>query len=99
MSNTRRLRARATGHVYPVPESKIHAPEAFRALEDGAHMWAVMAAFRLSDESAARTFTDSGAQVMMDQENLMSVEGPGCILCERPWSAQLAAERCPGNPR
>jgi hypothetical protein len=36
---------------------------------------------------------------MLDQENLLTIVGPGCFYCEQPWSPRLARRRCPGEPR
>lgn len=56
----------------------------------GEHLWVVTGAWRVADPSS------SG--LILDHENLLSVEGPGCFVCEQVWSEQVAARPCPGDP-
>lgn len=61
----------------------------------GEHLWTAMAMYRI-DPAAWMAF---GERVNLDTENLLTVAGPGCFKCEQPYSPQLAARRCPGDPR
>jgi hypothetical protein len=83
-----------TGVNVEAPRSKIHAEDPFAA-PPGRHLWTVLAVWRLSDESAARSAI--GGQVQLDTENLLTLEGPGCIVCERPY-AEASGRPCPGDP-
>jgi len=60
------------------------------AMEDGKHLWIVMAMFHITDPT--------GDAFTLDHENLMTLEGPGCYLCEQVYSPQVAAQPCPGEP-
>ena len=35
---------------------------------------------------------------MLDVENLLTVEGPGCYVCEEQYSPELAVRPCTGDP-
>jgi hypothetical protein len=40
-----------------------------------------------------------GAETInLDLENLIGVGGPGCWVCEEPWSEAIADQPCPGDP-
>lgn len=55
----------------------------------GEHLWVAMVIFRLSDPGAERFH--------LDHENLVTVEGPGCYICEQTWS-MVKGRPCPGDP-
>jgi hypothetical protein len=57
----------------------------------GEHMWTIVGMWRLANPAAER--------FVLDLENLLTIEGPGCFVCEQPYTAGLAAARCPGEPR
>lgn len=60
----------------------------------GEHQWIVLGVWRVSDPAAA--YRPDG-QVLLDRENLLSIEGPGCMACEARYSAEVAAAPCPGD--
>ncbi len=43
-------------------------------------------------------YTGQKEGVNLDLENLLTIDGPGCFICEEIFSPQLAALPCPGNP-
>lgn len=57
--------------------------------EPGKHLWTVTGVWRIADPSVAR--------YNLDIENLVTIEGPGCLWCEEPWTAEGAAALCPGD--
>lgn len=75
-----------------VPQSKVGADLHFK---EGEHEWIVMAVFRIADPS--RTM-DPDEKTFLDTENLLSIDRPGCYVCEQPYSPALAARPCPGDP-
>lgn len=52
----------------------------------GKHEWIMIASFRTADPIST--------QFLLDLENLISINGPGCLWCEEPYSALLAARWC-----
>jgi hypothetical protein len=56
----------------------------------GEHLWIVAGVWRVANPTAE--------QFMLDTENLLSLEGPGCYVCEEDYSPDLAMRRCPGEP-
>lgn len=77
----------ATGYNIEYEGKRAPLPEH----NNGQHEWTVVAAFRVNPEA--------DKQYQLDMENLMSVEGPGCLHCERGWTPQRAAKPCPGEPQ
>lgn len=55
----------------------------------GAHLWVYVAAWAAGDPRA----TDA----LLDNENLVSLTGPGCFKCEQPFSNRLARRPCRGK--
>ena len=62
----------------------------FQEPRPGEHLWIVTGAWRVADPTAA--------QLILDHENLLSIDGPGCYVCEEPWSRERAGQPCPGDP-
>lgn len=56
----------------------------------GQHQWIVMTVYRVADPTAP--------QQNLDMENLLTIEGPGCLVCEKAYSPELAAGPCAGDP-
>ena len=56
----------------------------------GVHLWVVTGAWLVAEPTSAR--------LILDHENLLSIEGPGCLVCEQIWSPEIAAQACPGDP-
>jgi hypothetical protein len=55
------------------------------------HLWVYTGLWEVRDPRQRQ-------RVDLDTENLLSVDGPGCFICERMWSARLAARPCEGEP-
>lgn len=77
-----------TGRTVEVPGQFNRIPEFDK--HSGAHLWTVISMYRW----APGTETP-----MLDMENLLSVQGPGCYYCEKPYTKLLATRRCTGDPR
>lgn len=56
---------------------------------NGRHLWTVLALFAVSNP--ARSQHD------LDTENLLTIEGPGCLHCEQVWRPDIGS-KCPGEP-
>jgi hypothetical protein len=55
----------------------------------GEHLWVFMALWRVNAP---------GADLQnFDLENLLTIEGPGCVWCEQSWSPSVQAVACPGD--
>lgn len=63
---------------------------------DDEHVWAAMAAFRLSTEEARRAH-QPGGNVPLDAENLAYIN-TGCFVCELPYSDRESYRKCKGEP-
>jgi hypothetical protein len=57
----------------------------------GNHLWVMVGMWRVDPEKAV-----SGEQMLLDTENLINVNGPGCYYCEKPYNHPLASKRCKG---
>jgi hypothetical protein len=60
----------------------------------GGHVWVMVAAWLMANPASADN-PDAGN--LLDAENLVQFQGPGCFKCERPYSPKLAAQRCRGK--
>lgn len=56
---------------------------------EGRHLWTVLGMWQVDPRMEG--------SYNLDVENLMTIEGPGCFKCEKPWSAELAARPCTGG--
>ncbi|CAL9668661.1 hypothetical protein SUDANB145_07297 (plasmid) [Streptomyces sp. enrichment culture] len=80
----------------PVPTSKISAQ-----LTDpgrGEHLWTIITMHRVSNDMIRHL--SRGAEPgpeLLDHENLITLEGPGCFKCEQPYSRYLANRKCTGT--
>jgi len=61
----------------------------------GEHLWIMIGMWRITDPARTKA---AGERVLLDGENLLTVEGPGCFVCEQSWSPEVEAKRCPGDP-
>jgi hypothetical protein len=60
----------------------------------GQHLWIMIGTWHIADPAAAY---DPARIKLMDRENLLSFQGPGCFKCERPYSAKMAKRPCLGS--
>jgi hypothetical protein len=60
----------------------------------GRHLWVMTAAWIIGNPGSAR---DPDVIKLMDRENLVVFQGPGCFKCEQPYSARLAQKPCRGS--
>jgi hypothetical protein len=72
------------GPVRQIPEYDPHSAE---------HLWVVLPMYRVDPKN----LTD-GETGYLDRENLLTIEGPGCYYCEKPYTKNLLMRRCTGNP-
>lgn len=56
----------------------------------GDHLWSVMTMYRVQPAM----WQDPTATPHLDMENLLTVQGPFCYYCEKPYTALLATRRC-----
>lgn len=61
----------------------------------GEHLWTILGVWRITDPAVSR---DPAGEMHLDLENLLTLEGPGCFVCEQAWSLDVAAAPCPGDP-
>lgn len=80
----------------PVPAPKIGAQ-----LTDpgpGEHLWTILTMHRVSDDMIRRLNRGEDPGIgLLDHENLLTLEGPGCFKCEQPYSRYLAHRKCTGT--
>lgn len=55
----------------------------------GEHLWILVGAWKC-DPTQDR--------FIMDMENLLNVDGPGCFWCEQNYTEENGAKPCPGEP-
>lgn len=60
----------------------------------GQHLWCMVVAWHVPDP---RKVVESDDPQLMDQENLLSFSGPGCLKCEQPFSNRMAKRPCRGS--
>ncbi len=68
-----------------------HHAQDFPEPVPGKHLWIVSGAWRVGDNF------DPTKQIHLDTENLITLEGPGCMWCEEVWTPERAAKPCPGD--
>ncbi|MGW9437965.1 hypothetical protein [Streptomyces sp. NPDC055607] len=80
----------------PVPASKVNAQ-----LTDpgkGEHLWTLITMYRVSDNAIRRLNRgEDPGPALLDHENLLTLEGPGCFKCGEPYSRYLAHRKCTGS--
>lgn len=86
--NPAKLQTVSTGIT--VEASRFHHNPNMPPPKPGEHQWMVLAMWRVD--------RPDGERFDLDTENLMTIEGPGCFVCEQPYSPEMAAEPCPGEP-
>ena len=60
----------------------------------GKHLWTIIVMYAVADP---RVVADPSGQFLLDRENLLTIEGPGCYKCEQPWKAGLERRWCQGS--
>jgi len=70
-------------------ESKHRYHANLQVLASGEHLWCLYGMWRVKDPTAE--------QFDLDIENLLTIEGPGCFICEQPYTPELAARPCTGT--
>lgn len=63
----------------------------------GEHFWIMNVLFRMSPETLEDIATDPAPAMMLDIENLVSVDGPGCLVCCLKWTPDVAGRPCAGR--
>jgi hypothetical protein len=77
----------------PIPASAMER-RLVSADRPGAHLWVMVAAWIIADPRSA---ADPDVIKLMDRENLVQFQGPGCFKCEQPFSNRLARKPCRGK--
>lgn len=62
-------------------------------LRTGTHLWIVGVIHEVDPSAWGKT-----TQPKLDSSNIISVNGPGCYICEEPYSERTAHRKCPGEP-
>lgn len=57
----------------------------------GEHLWTALAVWQIDPREWL------GGRVILDTENLLSVQGVGCFKCEQRFSNRLARQPCRGK--
>jgi hypothetical protein len=55
----------------------------------GQHLWVCTAAWKVAEPESRHR--------VLDAENLLTVQGPGCFKCEQPYTRRIAAKPCYGS--
>jgi hypothetical protein len=102
MTSAKKARERRRAAQYRAPQTSRMDAAMDAADAAGEHLWVMTAAWRVSDPAKAfaasvtREF-DADNALLLDQENILALAGPGCYKCEREYSPQLAAIPCIGS--
>jgi hypothetical protein len=55
----------------------------------GKHLWIVTGVWEVRNPTTS--------QFILDTENLLSIDGPGCYKCEKLYTEELATQPCIGS--
>lgn len=80
-----------TGVFYRAPDHALLETRLNAADKPGKHLWVFASAWLVQDPKLL------GDEVIFDQENLLTLQGPGCYKCEKPYSGQMAKRKCLGT--
>jgi hypothetical protein len=61
----------------------------------GVHLWVIVGAWRIINPATTK---DPTGEIHLDVENLITLDGPGCFVCEQQWTPDLGCRPCPGDP-
>lgn len=90
---------RLTGHQ-PFTEEVVNVAGLIdRVAPPGEHFWIMNVLFKISDETLEEIATQPAPAMMLDLENLVSVDGPGCLVCCLKWTPDVAGRPCAGRAR
>jgi hypothetical protein len=84
----------SAGVRYEPIDPRTMAARMARADRPREHIWVMVAAWIIAQPGSAR---DPDVIKLLDRENLVQFQGPGCFKCEQPYSAALAAKPCKGR--
>jgi len=59
---------------------------------EGIHLWMIFSCFRVDPTKVLY-----GSPYELTNENLITIEGPGCFKCEEVYSPERAGRRCTGS--
>lgn len=57
----------------------------------GNHYWIIINTYHVNPKTMTET-----DPVLLDQENLVNIVGPGCFYCEKEYTPLIAKKRCTG---
>lgn len=80
------------GSKYQAPTKDQLEQRIKAADKPGQHLWIMLAAWQMVSPEQHRD-----GEFIMDRENLLMLNGPGCFKCEKPYSASMAKRRCLGS--
>lgn len=83
--------------VARIPDQALNGP---KDPGPGKHLWVVAVAFKVSDEAVRQmaAMLEPESQIL-DHENVIDVQGPGCYKCEREFTPRLYRRKCTGSMR
>ncbi len=62
----------------------------------GEHLWTITGLWKINEPSKVAS---SDQPVQLDLENLLTIDGPGCYVCEQMWTPEIEKQPCPGEQR
>lgn len=78
---------------YVPPDQAVRDRRIKAADKPGEHLWIMTAAWLIPDPRALR----DDSLKLLDTENMVAFEGPGCFKCEKPFSNRVARQPCRGS--
>jgi len=59
----------------------------------GKHLWTIIALYVIADPAVSM---NPKGQILLDRENLLTVEGLCCFKCEKTWTPDVGRRYCQG---
>lgn len=84
------IRAGHTGEVFRTEAHVDRIPD--YDPRTGDHLWTMITIYRINPANL-----NGNGPGLLDRENLLSIQGPGCYYCELPYSELLDKRRCRGH--
>lgn len=62
------------------------------------HLWVMTGLWSIQKETLKGSVDGKLYGVHLDRENLLTVDGPACFICEKLWEPGLEDTPCTGDP-
>lgn len=69
-----------------------------KAEETNTHLWVMTGLWSIQNATLKESVDGKLHGVHLDLENLLTVDGPGCFICEKPWEPGMEDTPCTGDP-